>query len=73
MSQEAYHIMQDKIDTQKGENRILRQKLQSKAEALLILTKELEKVRSECDEYRELTQRLQVIEIFGHAMKRHLI
>ena len=51
--------MQDKIETQKGENKILRQKLQSKAEALLIITKELEKVRGECDEYRELVQRLQ--------------
>ena len=51
--------MQDKIETQKGENKILRQKLQSKAEALLIITKELEKVRGECDGFRELVQRLQ--------------
>ena len=32
--------------TQKGENKILRQKLQSKAEALLIITKEL--IAKEC-------------------------
>ena len=57
--------MQDKIETQKGENKILRQKLQSKAEALLIITKELEKVRGECDEYRELVQRLQQSQCSG--------
>ena len=51
--------MQDKIDTQKAENAVLRQKLQSKAEALVILTKELEKVRIESDEYRDLVQKLQ--------------
>ena len=52
-------FFQSRIETQKGENAILRQKLQSKSEALLILTKELEKSRSEGDEYRELAQRLQ--------------
>ena len=51
--------MQNKIETQKAENTILRQKLQSKAEALLILTKELNKVRNEGDEYRELVRKLQ--------------
>ena len=51
--------MQEKIETQKGENKILRQKLQSKSEALIILRQELDKVRNECEDYRELTQRLQ--------------
>ena len=51
--------MQDKIETQKGENKILRQKLQSKTEALVILSQELDKVRNECEDYRELTRRLQ--------------
>jgi len=51
--------MQEKIETQKGENKILRQKLQSKSEALIILSQELDKVRNECEDYRELTHRLQ--------------
>ena len=51
--------MQEKIETQKGENKILRQKLQSKSEALIILSQELDKVRNECEDYRELTRRLQ--------------
>ena len=38
-----YMDMQDRIETQRGENRILKQKLQSKAEALLILSKELDR------------------------------
>jgi len=52
-------MLQDKIETQKGENKILRQKLQSKSEALVILSQELDKVRNECEDYRELTRRLQ--------------
>lgn len=48
----------DQIETQRGENRILCQKLQSKSEALVILTKELDKTRAECEEYRILTQTL---------------
>ena len=52
-------LMQEKIETQKGENKILRQKLQSKAEALVILSQELDKVRNECEDYKELTTRLQ--------------
>ena len=51
--------MQEKIETQKGENKILRQKLQSKSEALIILSQELDKVRNECEDYRDLTHRLQ--------------
>ena len=50
-------MLQDKIETQKGENKILRQKLQSKSEALVILSQELDKVRNECEDYRELTRR----------------
>ncbi len=42
-----------------AENRILRQKLESKAQALLILSRELERLRKEGEEYRELTERLQ--------------
>ncbi len=49
----------DKLETQRGENRILRQKLQSKAEALLILSQELERTRAECKDYRELAIKLQ--------------
>merc|ERR1712223_1073060 len=52
-------LMQEKIETQKGENKILRQKLQSKSEALIILSQELDKVRNESEDYRELTRRLQ--------------
>merc|ERR1712203_55387 len=52
-------MLQDKIETQKGENKILRQKLQSKSEALVILSQELDKVRNESEDYRELTRRLQ--------------
>merc|ERR1712203_710698 len=52
-------MLQDKIETQKGENKILRQKLQSKSEALVILSQELDKVRNEYEDYRELTRRLQ--------------
>ncbi|TRY71760.1 hypothetical protein TCAL_09724 [Tigriopus californicus] len=48
----------DQIEIQRGENRILYQKLQSKSEALVILTKELDKTRAECEEYRILTQTL---------------
>lgn len=59
ISASGFLLMQEKIETQRGENKILRQKLQSKAEALLILSKELDKVRTECDDYRELTRRLQ--------------
>ena len=50
-------MLQDKIETQKGENKILRQKLQSKSEALVILSQELDKVRNECEDNRELTRR----------------
>ena len=42
-----------------NENRALQQKLQSKTEALLILSKELQRVRSECDDYKKLTDSLQ--------------
>ena len=42
-----------------AENRILRQKLESKAQALLILSRELEKLRRQGEEYRELPERLQ--------------
>lgn len=59
MTHEGFVLMQNKIETQKGENMILRQKLQSKSEALLILSKELEKARVDCDDYKELTNRLQ--------------
>ena len=59
MSANNFLHMQEKIETQKGENKILRQKLQSKSEALIILSQELDKVRNECEDYRELTQRLQ--------------
>ena len=54
-----FHLLQEKIETQKGENKILRQKLQSKSEALVILSQELDKVRNEVEDYRELTRRLQ--------------
>ena len=60
MTQEGFVLMRNKIETQKGENMILRQKLQSKSEALLILSKELEKVRVDCDDYKELTNKLQM-------------
>jgi len=43
-------------DGGKIESKILKQKLQSKSEALVILTKELEKLRSECEDYKELTR-----------------
>ena len=43
-----------------AENAVLQQKLQSKTQALLILSKELDRCRAEGDEYRELTLRLQV-------------
>jgi hypothetical protein len=59
ISTSGFLLMQEKIETQKGENKILRQKLQSKAEALIILSQELDKVRNECEDYRELTRRLQ--------------
>lgn len=59
MTNEGFVLMQNKIETQRGENMILRQKLQSKSEALLILSKELEKVRADCDDYKELTNKLQ--------------
>ena len=48
------------MEATKSENSILRQKLQSKSEALLILSKELQKVRVDCEEYRDLTQKLQM-------------
>lgn len=38
-------LLQNRIETQRGENAILRQKLQSKSEALIILTKELDRAR----------------------------
>ena len=56
-------MLQDKIETQKGENKILRQKLQSKSEALVILSQELDKVRNECEDYRELTRRYVLMNI----------
>ncbi len=55
----SFLLMQEKIETHKGENKILRQKLQSKSEALVILSQELDKVRNECEDYRELVRRLQ--------------
>ena len=58
-------MLQDKIETQKGENKILRQKLQSKSEALVILSQELDKVRNECEDYRELTRRYVPNEYIG--------
>ena len=44
MTQTGFNAMQDQIDGQKAENAVLRQKLRSKAEALVILTQELDKV-----------------------------
>ena len=59
ISASNFLLMQERIETSKGENKILRQKLQSKSEALIILSQELDKVRNECEDYRELTRRLQ--------------
>jgi len=47
------------MDSQKAENAVLRQKLRSKADALLILTQQLDKVRFENEEYRDLARKLQ--------------
>ena len=44
MTQTGFNAMQEQIDGQKAENAVLRQKLRSKAEALVILTQELDKV-----------------------------
>ena len=52
--------MASDASTAVAENAVLQQKLQSKTQALLILSKELDRCRAEGDEYRELTQRLQV-------------
>jgi hypothetical protein len=49
-------LIEETDDCGRPENKILRQKLQSKSEALVILTKELEKLRSECEDYKELTR-----------------
>ncbi len=46
ISTNGFLLMQEKIETQRGENKILRQKLQSKADALVILSQELDKVKS---------------------------
>lgn len=53
------NLIQEELETQSGENRILRQKLQSKSEALVILSSELEAVRDECEKYKTLTEALQ--------------
>ena len=45
MTQLGFNAMQDQMDSQKAENAVLRQKLRSKADALLILTQQLDKVR----------------------------
>ena len=48
-----YMDLQESIETQRGENRILKQKLQSKAEALLILSKELDRYNSMCPIFKK--------------------
>ena len=48
MTQLGFNAMQDQMDSQKAENAVLRQKLRSKADALLILTQQLDKVRIVC-------------------------
>ena len=59
LSPDGMQLVQEKISTLSNENKILQQKLNSKAEALLILSKEVDKVRQECDDYKNLTETLQ--------------
>ncbi len=59
------------LEAQVAENRILRQKLESKAQALLILSRELERVRGQGADYRELTDRLQQQQHLGQPNNSH--
>jgi len=58
----------ERLETASAENRILRQKLQSKSQALLILSGELERARREADDCRQLADRLQ--KVGGHHYHR---
>jgi len=52
-------VSNEKLETTAAENRILRQKLQSKSQALLILSGELERARREAEDCRLLAEKLQ--------------
>ncbi|XP_071448186.1 coiled-coil domain-containing protein 149 [Hetaerina americana] len=51
--------MDEYVDNFKAENGALRRKLQSKAEALLILSKELDQCRTERDQFKLMAEQLQ--------------
>ena len=53
-----YFYNQDNIEVVKAENGILRQKLQSKSDGLMILSKEVEVLRNELNQMKVLNEHL---------------
>ena len=56
--QYSYFYNQDNIEVVKAENGILRRKLQSKSDGLMILSKEVEVLRNELNQMKVLNEHL---------------
>ncbi|KAG8240453.1 hypothetical protein J437_LFUL003167, partial [Ladona fulva] len=59
LSEASSKQMEEYVDNIRAENAALRRKLQSKAEALLILSKELDQFRTERDQFKLMAEQLQ--------------
>ena len=58
LSSKIWAIRQDNIEVVKAENGILRRKLQSKTEGLMIISKEVETLKNELNQTKTLNEHL---------------